>query len=140
MLEFETENGASVKISVAPFRDTMELKNAITREVASSGANLDVENFSFDSDIDPMTVFRIAASVDSSEAVYTALFKCLARCTYNGEKITEKTFEAVEARENYYEIALKCAEENLRPFFKGLFAKLKTFRETIKTSDSPKSK
>lgn len=112
MKEFQSTSGADVVINIASLRDVMELKNAITREVAKSGLKLELG-------ADLSSLISAFMFVDSSPAVYSALLTCLIKCTYNKEKITESTFEAESARGDYYEVVLACAEENLRPFFRG---------------------
>lgn len=124
MAEFESATGADVNIRIAPFADAMALKSAITRELSKTG--IDLEGISAESDVlefvDP--VVKAVLALDSSPDVYAALFSCLKRCTYNGEKITEQTFEKAEARKDYYEIVFACIKENLLPFFEGLLSKL----------------
>lgn len=125
MRKIDVESGAEVVIREAPFRDAIALKNAIASEAGNSG--LDVSNISGDTDMSELIapLLKAVLSVDSSERVYDALFSCLKRCSYNGEKITEATFEPKEARADYYVIAFECAKENLSPFFEGLRSKLK---------------
>jgi len=121
MEEFTTQGGAKVAIGIAPWQDAIALKAALAKELAAS--DFDLDNLDLER---PMNadVLKVLMKVDSSKAVYDALFTCLARCTYNGQKITEATFEDVKAREDYYEVTLACMKANLRPFLKSLFSKL----------------
>lgn len=120
MSDITVSTGARVAINPADFRDAMALKNAIQREFAKSNVSI-----KFDSDIDSIEIARLIMLVDSSTEVNALIWPCLVRCTYNGEKITEKTFENVEARKDYYDIILACARENLSPFFESALSKLK---------------
>jgi len=126
--EKTTSSGAMLKLSIAPFQDSMNLKNSIMREIAGSGLDIDIDidfkNLQKDQKIDVGALVKLIALVDSSPSVNQALMKCLERCTYNGDKITAKIFETESAREDYYEIVLECLKVNLIPFFKGLSAKL----------------
>lgn len=139
MTEFTTANGVTVKINVADFITSMMLKKAVVEAVKDSDvdiASVDLENLKVGA-ID--SILQIILTADCSDKVNDAIFKCLARCTYNGEKITKDIFENVKARENYYEIVIACLKENLTPFFKPLFSKLSELQEKMIPSD-PKQK
>lgn len=131
MTELKTQGGAAVVITAAPFRDAMALKNAIAKELAASGVAFDLKA--------PLSsLSSVVLAVDSSDAVYKALLPCLIRCTYNGQKIVEATFEAEAAREDYYEVVIECLKANLSPFFKGLASKLNALESILPQKDSPK--
>lgn len=121
-MEFTTNNGIKVKINPADFKDAIALKSAFAKEVASANFELDFKSLS--ENIDLAEIVKLAAAVDSSELVQEKIFKCLARCTYDGQRITEATFEDMAAREDYYQIVIECLKVNLSPFFKGLISKL----------------
>lgn len=112
---FKSTNGqCDVMIAEAGFADAIRLKNAIT-----SG----LQNGTYD-----------RAFPDNDPQVYAALWPCLIKCTYKGVKITQATFEDVEAREDYFEIINSCIDENLRPFFKGVASWLDTLNNQVNTS------
>lgn len=134
--EFTTASGARVKMAIAPFQDGMALKNAILSEVARTGIDIDLKDMNLKADIDVSKLMRIWATVDSSQAVNDCLMRCLARCTYNGERVTLATFEDEKAREDYYEVVLEGLKVNLSPFFKGLFARLQALRPQAKSGDT----
>ena len=136
-MEFTTANGVTVKINVADFITSMQLKKAVVEAVKDSDvdiATIDLENLKVGA-ID--SILQIILTADCSNKVEEAIFKCLARCTYNGEKIIKDTFEPVAARENYYEIVIACLKENLTPFFAPLFLKLNALQEKM-TPSNPK--
>lgn len=58
----------------------------------------------------------------ASKKIEAALWECMKRCTYEGLKIDDKTFEKAEAREDYVEICFEVALEVVRPFTKSLYA------------------
>lgn len=130
MVEMVTKNGAAVVINVAPFRDAMALKNIIGKELVATGGRIDLRS----------DVTAVMLTIDSSEAVYKALFVCLSRCTYNSQKIIEATFESEAAREDYYEVVVECLKANLSPFLKGLLSKLKELENLFPAKNSPTSK
>lgn len=116
MAEITVPSGAKVNINVAPFLEVMRLKSAIQRSFADSKIEIN-----FNDNISEMV--KTIMEIDSDPEVGKYLFKCLERCTYNGEKITENTFEPEKAREDYYDIVIECLKVNLSPFFKGLVSK-----------------
>jgi len=130
-MEITTQSGAQVKINVADFLSSMQLKKSVVQAVKESDINLahiDLDNLTAGA-IEP--IVQGILSVDSSDKVEEALFKCLGRCTYNGEKISRDTFEPTESRGDYYEIVIACLKENLLPFFLPLFSKLTRLQEKV---------
>ena len=122
MKEFTTKTGANVVVSPAPWPEAKRLKKAIQQELAA-GANM-LEGIDLKPDSDVSGLLGILMKVDGSDAVDAALWPCLARCTRNGDKITEAIFDAVEARADYYEIVVACVKENLGPLAAGLSSAL----------------
>lgn len=117
MTEFMSKSGKKVVINLAPWPDAKRLKNAIMREAAASGITLDKE----------APVAKLISTfmlVDSSEAVDAALQPCLVRCTRGGVKITEQTFDAVDGRQDYYQIITAVIDENCRPLVESLLSVL----------------
>lgn len=142
-MEFKAPSGAKVVINHADFQDAMSLKNSITSEIAKNGLKLDWEKILTSRNIsnDDINEFiKFVMTMDSSSAVYDAVFKCLIRCTYSGEKITENTFEDVKARQDYYEIVFNCIKENTSPFLGGLRSRLSTISELAKKVKSEDQK
>ena len=137
MVDFTTQSGAKVKINPADWKSANALKTAVTKELSAAEFDLkfDMSKDFTEQDINLLDFAKLALSVDSSEAVYKAIFSCLVRCTYNGHRITEETFEDVEARGDYYEIVIACLKENLLPFFKGLVSKLKPLADLLPKAD-----
>ena len=138
-MEFETKNSVNVKINMADFTSSMKLKKAIVEAVKESGldiSSVDITNLKSGA---INSIIQAILTADSSDKVEDAIFKCLARCTYNGEKITKDIFEPLEARENYYEIIIACLKVNLSPFFVPLFSKFNELQEKIMPK-SPKQK
>ncbi len=136
MAEFETQSGAQVKINAAPFAEAIALKNALSKEMADAKLELDLASLSTG---DINSLLPLFFQIDSSPSVNIALAQCLSRCTYNSEKITEKTFEVVAAREDYYEVVLACLKENISPFFKGLLSRLNGMVPKSSPSSTPQS-
>lgn len=132
MVEFITKNGnKKVKIVEAKYSKVITLKNEVTKALKNTGILDTFKSGKFQN----ITLSEAGAiicnsimEIDSSERFNTALMDCLACCIYDDNfVINEQLFDdKPEAREDYYEIAAKCCEVNLAPFFKSLVSELKT--------------
>lgn len=127
--EFTSSSGSKIVIDSAPWKDAKALKKAMQKEAAASGEALKL-------DADVGTLLSLFLKVDGSDAVDAALWPCLIRCTRNGEKITEQTFDDPEARKDYYEIVLECAKVNLGPLAENLASK---FSAALALAQKPKA-
>lgn len=129
MTKFTCENGAEVEIKLASWGETTQLKDSIEQALIKKGFSIgDIKIESLE--VEAMgQLLQAIMMVDSDPEVRNSIFKCLARCLYNGERITQDTFEPLEARENYYEIVIACIKENLSPLVKRLFSKFKTLAD-----------
>lgn len=131
-MEFVTQNAQkTIEIKAASFQDAINLKKAAAKCLFDAGVikNLDFKGLNIAAAIDKFA--EILFSIELSNEFEKALFDCLRVCYIeeNGvkNKITREMFdEKPELREDYYEIVAKCAEENLRPFFKSLVTEFKT--------------
>lgn len=126
-MEFKTKSGASIVVNVAPFEDALLLQNLVGNPAMSIRTDVGPEF-----DIDNTAAAHFMAVVASRADVQAQVMKCLARCSYNGLAINSKTFEAEAAREDYFEIAVACIQENLSPFVKSLFLQLSGVIEAMK--------
>jgi Phage tail assembly chaperone protein, TAC len=153
MAEFLAKSGAKVVINIAPWVDAKALKKAIQREIAASGLKIDLDgelNLGSKTELSKIVSSSLVSNLmsavvktDGSDSVDDALFKCLCRCTRNGEKIVNETFDNAEARGDYYEIAFACIKENLGPLAESLFSRLLPFLGAIfkkSETNSPTSK
>jgi len=128
-MEFKAPSGAKVIINPADFKDSIDLKSAITGEIAKSTIDIDLSDLTQETDI--TDIVKLFMVLDSSPSVYNAVFKCLVRCTHNGEKITELTFDDVNNRQDYYEIVFHCIKENLSHFLVGLRSRLSIIMQSM---------
>lgn len=136
MLEFNATNtGKRVVINSASFKEVLQLKKALLNELSKHPIGLKVLNsninflekeLDFTNCIDFLKNVLIGA--DTTQEVETAIFECLKHCTYDTtNRIDEGLFDRIpEARADYYEIMIKCVEENLKPFIKSLASLWKT--------------
>jgi hypothetical protein len=120
-------SGAVLKVAPAPFAVSKNLWQALLREIrgVAMQGSLDVGSFLKD-------FFCVGFS---SLEVEAALNECLKRCTYDGGKgdlkIDDHTFEPVSARQDYVQVSLEVAKENIAPFAKSLFAEYRTNLATM---------
>ena len=124
-MEFKAPSGAKVVINPADFEAAMELKSCIMRELSKADVKMELSALAKQQDgeqkdRDIADIVKLFATMDASRDVQNAVFDCLIRCTYSGEKITRNTFEDVNARQDYYDIIFHCIKENLTPFAKSL--------------------
>lgn len=134
-MDFITQNGTEVRINSATTKEVLRLKREVMRHLKNKGIINEVGAGNLTS-INLSDVLDLLIDIDTSEDFEKAIFDCLNSCIYDLQgkkiKITEQLFDDIpEAREEYYEIMLKCAEINLRPFFKSLFSEFSNRLQTI---------
>ncbi len=118
-------SGALLKITPAPFADSKALYQALLKEL---------KDVPIVQTMDVMNLYKnLFCTGFSSPEIEKALWKCMERCTYNDKghnlKITSTTFEPVENRKDYVQVAVEVARENVEPFFNGLLREYQTLFE-----------
>ena len=121
MKEVTLPSGAILTVNEAPFEDAKSLHQVFLKEFSNVDMGSGVELGSM--------LKNAFCLIASSREFERALQKCVDRCLYNGEKITNEVFEPSEARADYTEVVYHVAFENLNPFMKGLFSR---YSEVIK--------
>lgn len=118
-------SGAELAINPAPFRDGRALYQSVFSESRALRFDPTVEvDVNFKKDVWCVML--------ASKLIEEALWKCFERCTYNGLKITEDTFEPVEARGDYFELCMEVGMDNIAPFMKGLSAEFGVILSALK--------
>lgn len=101
--DFTLKSGAVLHVSIPPFREALALLKALT--TASAGM--------------PSTEDIARAFLSSSEAEH-AVHKCFARCTYDGQRLTEELLDDPKYTErlrlDYVEICSRVIEVTCGPF------------------------
>ena len=120
-------SGSELKITVGSFAESKALYQAILEEAKDLKMDAQAE-------VDVNLFKDLFCTMMSSKKVESALWGCMRRVTYNGLKITESTFEDVEARQDYFEVCFEVAKENILPFTKSLYAKLSPILDKLKTN------
>lgn len=116
--EVKLPSGAVLKVKAAPFSDAKALYHAVLEE----GKDVDISN-----KVEmPSLLKSVFLAGFASKKIEECLWACFEKCIYNygkGDlKIDKDSFEPVQNREDYAKICLEVAEENIRPFVKGLYA------------------
>jgi len=137
MASIEMPSGKKAVINMAPYGDSMRLSCAVLREFAREGlteGDLAKVLRSFrggDVDFDPAPLLRGAVAAITSDSVHQALWACLSRCTYGGEKIVPLSFEDEVARGDFLPIALECGKVNILPFLQPQISKLSGIKNIL---------
>jgi hypothetical protein len=135
--ELSGVNDVKIVINEAGWEDAKNLRNALWREASLGGIDLQaltqIKSLGQlkDFDIDLSKIIGAFMLIDSSPIVDRCIMKCLEKSLYNGEKITAKTFDASEAREDYYAIMVACITLNISPFIKGLVSAFNQLAEQV---------
>ena len=137
--KMEFKNGAVAEIHMASMREATNLKSSLQQAIKESNCSEDLFSVLADGigDVGINKVFDIFMTLDSNPLVFDSIMGCLARCLYNGEKITEFTFSTSKARENYYKIVVEMIKINLLPFFNGVASVLS--EELIQDDSKPQN-
>ena len=139
-MNFITQNcQKEVVLNTASFKDAMSLKKAAMKSILESNmrGGIDIADFKTAEISKILDIIAHAiVNADTSDEFEAAVFKCLERSHYDKKQINAQLFDDFpEAREDYYELIVKCCEVNLRPFFKSLVSELKTRLETMMKKD-----
>lgn len=110
--EMILDSGAKLKIQISPFAVSKALYQAVLKELKNVQITTKAELASVFKDI-----FCIGFS---SPEIELCLWKCMERCTLNGEKIDASTFEPIERREDYLQVCVEVLKSNIMPFTKSL--------------------
>ena len=139
MIKYEAPSGAKVEITLSDFDTAFDLQTAIIKAIRQNGlVDIGVIDFAnLAADWRPFA--GMFMDIITSKEVKDMVFKCMERCTYNNEKIARDTFEKEERRGDFFEVALKVATENIRPFWNRLLSRLQAEASTGKKT-SPASK
>lgn len=130
MKEVTCPSGAVLKITMSPFGTAKALYQAVLKEA---------RGVDFSSKTELPTVLKDLFCVAfSSIEIEKHLKECFRRCTYNDGRgdlrIDDSTFESATAREDYFNVCMEVAQENIYPFVKSLYAEFQRITATIPTT------
>lgn len=128
------DSGAKVNITLSDFEVCDRLLIAVTKELEGVGINLGLKSGNFsdftsldvDKDSALNTLKNAILRIASSTMIRPILWECMQRVTYNGIKVTPKTFEGEKERGDWPILAKEVLVQNLIPFFPSLGSKFLT--------------
>lgn len=135
MMEVSLPSGAILKMMDTPFKVSLALNEAVIEEM---------KGIHFSSETEMLAIYKdLFCTGFSSKKIKDCLWKCFERCTYNSGngdfRITEATFEPLDARQDYADICMEVAKYNILPFVKSRSAKFSQILESLKSSPESKS-
>lgn len=117
-------SGAELEIWISPFEDAKALYQALLEE--AKGLKLNPKD-----EVDVNFYKDLFCVGFSSKKIEACIAKCFAKCTYNGARISNDTFEPVDNRQDYMVACFEVAQDNVAPFTKDLYAKLQGLMSVI---------
>lgn len=127
-MKYILPSGAELEVTLLDFEPAFEISQAVTRFVGLLDVDLkslEVEKWKTVSDIDVNAIKRPLSQILSNSDLTKAANKCLVKCTYNNQRISEKTWNAPEARKDYFHAMFYALKDNIYPFFEGVFSSSK---------------
>lgn len=142
MKEFTTPTGKTLQIEYASFEDACELNSLVFKELLDSGISLsvviqevitvladeekkkDLSKVEFTDIVGIPSVLELVSrtflALAASAPVRAKVFKCLEKSLLNKERITNKTFEITENRQDFMFVFKKCIAVNILCFIPAL--------------------
>lgn len=126
------QSGNTLSITLAPIKDSYRLFQVVVMEFKKNGIDLKLDR---DSDIDFLKIFENnvsaclggLANIITSDAVLEVIMEMGQRCVYtaNGvnQKVSMEVFEEESNRKDFFEVLMKIALRNLKPFFQSPLSK-----------------
>lgn len=139
-MDVTLKSGAKLTITPADFEDANALRKSVLRSVRGLqldqqllDSEMNVASVMGNPNLATMLIDRVL-SVATSDDVEAAVFRCAARCSYEGVLVTKDLFNdpksGQRAREDFHQMFLEIAKANLSSFFKQTFSVLKAFTAT----------
>lgn len=142
MKDIQLKSGNILRFGLPPIIDSIRLVNAVARSFSQRGLEIKLDRnteLSFSSLFEKNSEAFIQGLTDIvfDEFVMELVFKCAERCVYvvNGssQKINLDTFDSESARGDFYEVMVKIAIENIKPFFGKLLTVLNQTSEPVRS-------
>lgn len=118
-------SGSKLEITPLPYLKAWGVSQIVLKEIEKIGLDtkelksIDFKNLMA---VDALNFKNPLCSVLSSDPILEAAKTCMERCTYNGLKIDDDTFERIEARQDFLPVVFSVLKENISPFFANLFS------------------
>ena len=105
--------------------DAKNLFKTFARELKSVDIHLEgIRSMDDVKNLDAGVIVKAFFQVAGSDSIESAVLACAKRSTLQGQKITDKTFEALEMRRDYLPVAWEVMKLALLPFFEDLLSAL----------------
>ena len=114
------KSGATLELQIAPFAEAMRLFKTIANELKAVDIHLEGLTLEKIKGTDINGIKNAVLQLLGSDAMELAVRTCMARCLYNGTKITPSSFETMDARPDYLPVAWEVVKFNMGPFFANL--------------------
>lgn len=136
-MEKMLESGARLVVSDARFQDADALFKALAKNVRHMTLTPDLLK------MDVAVLQGPIIDAATSDEVSDKLFKCLALCTYEGQRVSRELFDdpklGRQARADYFQIAWEVIRFNCGPFLERIPMWLKALRPTKESVPAPAS-
>jgi len=113
-------SGAKLEITPLPYYKAWGVTQRVTR--AFEKIDLDIKGIDFKNIAitDIVNLKSPLCAILSSEEIIEAAKECFTRCTYNGLKINDDTFEPIASRMDFLPCVFYALRANISPFFANL--------------------
>ena len=122
-------SGAVLKLNDVPWPAAHKLYMSVVRElevvrVEFGATNLNIQDLQKTQVDDKAinTLKNLMCRLMGSDTVQAALWDCMGRCLYTGQKITDRTFEPTDARGDFLVVEKEVLWHSLLPFLKDLLS------------------
>jgi hypothetical protein len=108
-------SGARLDITISPFAIAKKLADAVSMDFERLGIVESMDSFK--------AITKIGVKGFSSRRIDKALKDVWPRVLYNKKRVTDDTWESLEARGDYIQARMEVVKENVLPFLKPYLAK-----------------
>lgn len=126
------QSGNTLSITLAPIKDSYRLFQAVVLEFKKNGIDLKLDR---DTDLNFLKIFENnvsaclegLANIITSDSVLEIIMEMGQRCVYTANGVSNKVsmdiFEEEANRRDFFEVIMKIALRNLKPFFQSPLSK-----------------
>lgn len=118
--EIILQSGKKLSFQYADFEAEQDLYDVIMQELEKKNINLKDGEIGVN-----ISLFKIIASLTGTKEVTAQFWRCANTCLYEGERITPKVFQDIEARKDFLEIKAMVVWHNMSIFFSNLLGESK---------------
>ena len=120
--EIILKSGKKLELQYAQFEVQMHLLSAITNELNKIDLNIK------DQDALGLGIGKLIATAMTAKNIGDIFWQCANTCLYEGNRITQDTFQDINNRKDFLEVKYWVLFFNLEIFFSSLFGESKAFQ------------